>query len=394
MQNQTYILYGNQPSYFAAKVRSYLRKKGIQFEERLTNHPHYIDVVAPKAGVNLTPVIEAADGEVVQDTTEIIDFFEARYPDCPVYPAGAKQRLVALLFELYGDEGLIKTALHYRYGYAEENRDYIIREFSRFMGGPETQLGNESGNKDQLEQAKMVWPAMNEAIKNLGVNGDGVPAIEASFEELLDLFEVHSQRYPYLLGGKPSVGDFSLFGSFYGHLTHDPYSLLLIKQRAPSVYRWVERMNVADAGMAEWPDMPREYLPDDEIPETLFPILALIAKDYMPELEGVLNFMDGWVKSHPDFPAGEPINPAGVVAMGAYAPLGQHTVVMRGVSIAQNVRYYSQWMYQRIVDHLASLSEEELVDVHKVLAPTGLQQYLQMPIPRRMERQNNVEVFV
>ena len=79
MQNQTYILYGNQPSYFAAKVRSYFRKKRIPFEERLTNHPHYIDVVAPKAGLNLTPVVETPDGEVVQDTTEIIDFFEAPF---------------------------------------------------------------------------------------------------------------------------------------------------------------------------------------------------------------------------------------------------------------------------------------------------------------------------
>ena len=393
MQEETYILYGNQPSYFAAKVRSYLRKKRIEFEERLTNHPHFIDVVAPKAGLELTPIIETPDGEVVQDTTEIIDFLEACYPDHPVYPAGAKQRLVALLFELYGDEGLIKTALHYRYGYARENHDYIVREFSRFMGGPETQDMDESGGKDKLEQAKAVWPLMIEAIKNLGVDSVGAPAIEASFEEFLDLFEIHCQRCPYLLGGKPSIGDFSLFGPFYAHLAHDPRSHLLIKRRAPSVYRWVERMNAADSGMAEWPDMPREYLPNDEIPETLFPMLELIAKDYMPELESILNFMDGWVKSHPDFPAGEPINPAGVVVMGAFSPLGQHTVVMRGVSITQNVRYYSQWMYQRIVDHLASLSEEELVDVNKVLAPTGLQRYLQMPIPRRMERLNIKEVF-
>lgn len=393
MSEQTYILYGNQPSYFAAKVRSYLRKKGIAFEERLTNHPHYLAVVAPKVGNNQTPVIETATGEVVQDTTEIIDFFEARYPDNPVYPAGAKQRLVSLLLELYGDEGLIRTALHYRYGFAEENRDYIVREFSRFMGGTEADMMEGAGGLDGMEQAKMVWPGMQEIIKGLGANAAGVPAIEASFEELLGLLEVHCQSYPYLLGGKPSIGDFSLFGSFFGHFTHDPYPLMLIKRRAPSVYRWVERMNVADAGMAEWPDMAKQYLPDDAIPETLLPILGLIARDYMPELESVLKFMHGWVQSHPDFPAGEPINPAGVMAMGAFEPLGQHSVMMRGAEVTQVVRYYSQWKYQRTLDHMASLSEQELADACEVLAPTGLQPYLQMPIPRRMERLNNREVF-
>jgi len=79
--------------------------------------------------------------------------------------------------------------------------------------------------------------------------------------------------------------------------------------------------------------------------------------------------------------------------MGAYEPLGQHTVMMRGTEVTQVVRYYSQWMYQRIADHLASLSEQEFTGVNEVLAPTGLQPYLQMRIPRRMERRNNQEVF-
>jgi len=80
--------------------------------------------------------------------------------------------------------------------------------------------------------------------------------------------------------------------------------------------------------------------------------------------------------------------------MGAYEPLGQHTVMMRGTEVTQVVRYYSQWMYQRIADHLASLSEQELTGVSEVLASTGLQPYLQMKMARRMERRNNREVFI
>ena len=114
----------------------------------------------------------------------------------------------------------------------------------------------------------------------------------------------------------------------------------------------------------------------------------------MPELESILGFMDGWVKSHPDLPSGTPINPAGVLLLGAQSPLGTHTVPMRGLPITQNVRYYSQWMFQRSLDHYASLNESERTDVDALLRSTGLLPYLKMTIPRRMERHNNKEVLV
>ena len=94
-----YIFFGLNSSYYAGKVRSYLRKKRIPFEEHFVNHPHFKDVVGPKAGNSKLPIIEAADGAVVQDTTQIIDFLEARHPEPSVYPDGPKQRLVALIFE-------------------------------------------------------------------------------------------------------------------------------------------------------------------------------------------------------------------------------------------------------------------------------------------------------
>lgn len=63
----------------------------------------------------MIPVVVTSDGECVQDITEIIDYFEQRCPEPSVYPAGAWQRLVSLLLEVYGDEWLVLPAMHYRW---------------------------------------------------------------------------------------------------------------------------------------------------------------------------------------------------------------------------------------------------------------------------------------
>ena len=39
---------------------------------------------------------------------------------------------------------------------------------------------------------------------------------------MLKDLSAHFDSHPYLLGGKPCVGDFSLAGMTYGHLYRDP----------------------------------------------------------------------------------------------------------------------------------------------------------------------------
>ncbi len=393
MANQNYILYGVPPSYYVAKVRSYFRKKGLPFEERLCNGSHFLDVVVPKVGLHTMPIVETSNGEFVQDTTQIIDFLEARHPNPPVYPLGPKQRLVALLFELYGDDGLLKAGVHYRWHYLDENRDFLLQEFASTLDPNENRFLDHSRSSTTLEIAEEMARSLPEMADTLGADETGAPAIEASYEEFLDLFEIHCQHYPFLLGGRPSIGDFGLAGPFGGHLARDPYPADMVKRRAASVYRWVERMNTQDSGMAFFPDMQRDFLADDEIPDTLLPILRLIADDYMPEIESILEFMGEWVRTHPDFPSGTPINPPGVLLLGSRNILGTHTVEMRGTPLTQPVRYYSQWMFQRVLDHYASLGATDRTDVDSLLDSTGLLPYLNLEVPRRMERLDNQEVF-
>src|SRR5690349_17598234 len=103
-------LIGAEVSLYTGKVRAYLRYKGIPFEEVAASAEIYRDVIIPRTGVRYIPVLISDDDVAVQDSTAIIDFMEARYPEAPVYPSGPVQRLVALVLETYADEWLVVPA--------------------------------------------------------------------------------------------------------------------------------------------------------------------------------------------------------------------------------------------------------------------------------------------
>lgn len=122
-------LYAAEVSLYSGKARAYLRYKQIEFDEILPSR-HIIErVLEPATGVRMIPVVRLPGGELVQDTTAIIDRIEATTPRRPVYPVGPRQRLVAHLLELYADEWLLMPAMHYRWVYLRHHLGLLAREF-------------------------------------------------------------------------------------------------------------------------------------------------------------------------------------------------------------------------------------------------------------------------
>ena len=130
-----HILYGGELSYFTGKARAYLRWKDIAFEERLATREIYRTIVIPRIGYPMIPVLITPDDKTIQDTTEIIDHFEALAPEPSVFPSGPRQNLAAHLLELYGDEWLMIPAMHYRWAH---NRDFAYSEFGKLIAPEET----------------------------------------------------------------------------------------------------------------------------------------------------------------------------------------------------------------------------------------------------------------
>lgn len=358
-------LIGAEASYYTGKVRAYLRWKGIPFDEVLATADVYRQVIIPRTGTRFIPVLIGVDGEAIQDSTDIIDAVERQLPEPSVYPSTPVQRLVALLFEIYGDEWLVLPAMHYRWSFPE-NQEFLLREF----GGT---LHPEASDPEQRAHGVKASAPFSGALPLLGVTPQTAPAIEAWTTELFTQLCHHLARHPFLLGTRPSIGDFGLLGPLYAHLYRDPYPGRLMLEKAPRVARWVERMNAPVAGSGD-------FLPDDEVPETLCPILKRMFREHVPVMRDTARLLAVWVRENP----------------GQQIPrvIGTHEVSIGGVTTERAVFPYTVWMLQRAVDHYAALTGRDRCRVDTYLREVGAPDALTGPLPVRVTRAANRLVVV
>ena len=375
-----YIMYGSPVSLFTGKLRSYMRKKGIPYRERLTSHPDFATKIFPVVGRMVIPVLEAANGDILQDTCEIMDALERRHEGVSIYPITPQQRLVAHIIELFGTEGLIKPAMHYRWNFDAENDHFISLEFGRFMN-PQAE------DAEAKDLAKLPKSMMSGLVKVLGVTEATIPTVEAGYEALLAALDAHFLKYPYLFGGRPTVADFSLYAPLYAHLARDPAPAMLMKQKANRVWRWVERMTVPDCDMPEFPDMAEDLLANDEIPETLMAVLKVIAEDYLPEYEGLVNFMNGYLVEN-KVDEGAPLLPD-----TSKRSLGFFNCKLRGQEFSLVARNYSLWLAQRIHTVYDNLSETDKSTANALLKTTGLTALCKKRCNRMIVRQQFKETW-
>lgn len=356
----THQLIGAEVSYYTGKVRAYLRYKRIPFEEITATREVYKNVIIPRTGVRFIPVLISDEDVAVQDTTEIIDHLEARYPERSVYPTSPVQRLVALLFEVYGDEWLLIPAMHYRWD-IPENRAFAIREFGR-LSAPHL----DPGEQERLG-AELAKPFAG-ALPALGVSEETVAGIEASYLGFLDEFDAHLADHPFLLGDRPSIGDFGLLGPLYAHLYRDPWSGRLMRERASRVADWVERMNEAAYVEAEFPD-------DDAVPDTLLPILRRMFAEQGPVLGSTIDHLARWAET-----AETDEVPRGI---------GTHEFRIGGTVGRRVIFPFNLWMWQRPYDHYHRLAGEEHQRAERLLDHVGGLELANRRIPQRVARRNN-----
>ncbi|MCH8071534.1 MAG: glutathione S-transferase [Proteobacteria bacterium] len=345
-------LIGHEFSLYSGKARAYLRYKQIPFIESST--PEDRALISERVGRRVIPVVVTPDGECVQDTTEIIDYFEQRYPEPSVYPAGAWQRLVSLLFEVYGDEWLVLPAMHYRWHFKRQNLAYVLRNFGDIIkpGWPRL-LRPIGGLPAAMVFGNLYKPVMGRSRRNIG-------EVEKSYESFLDDFSRHLEDHEYLQGSRPGIGDFGLIGPLYAHLYRDPYPGALMRQRAPNVAQWVERMQhpVRFDG---------SFLADDQVPVTLYPMLRRMFDEQLPVLVDTLRRVGRWAEEHPD-------------AKGIPRFIGKHEFTLGEVTATRYVMPFAQWMFQRPLAHYQSLSVADKARIDPILDELGGLGGLQEPV--------------
>ena len=378
-----YKLYGTPGSLYTGKARSYLIKQGVAFENRAAGEARFRAEIVPQTGRWIIPILEAEDGSLVQDGSEIIAHFEARgQTRLPAYPDTPRHRLIAQIFELFGGEGLLRPAMHYRWNFDETNRAFLSRDF------PAALAPTGASDEAQAEVFAMSSGRMRKAMGQFGVSPESIPAVEASYAQFLALFEAHLAASPYLLGGRPTLGDYGLIAPLYAHLARDPYPAQMMKQTAFRVWRWTERMNAADQDAGEYGEVAPDLFEDDSAPDTLKALLAFVAEDYLPEVRAYVAYTNDWIARHPNLEAG-----TNGLPRKQDRGIGLTSFDWRGHEITVAVMPYRIYLLQKIQDVFDAAAPADQAVLAALLGETGLSDLVTLRASRRIERRDHLEVW-
>jgi glutathione S-transferase len=349
--------YAAEVSYFSAKVRPALRFKGLHFAELL---PDFRGVILPRTGLAFIPVLVTPEDETLQDTSDILDALEQRFPEPALYPASPVQRVVAALLELYADEFLLLPAMHYRWSFPESEAK-ARGDFAAITGDPAV--------------ANAFADRMSGALPALGLRPEAHAAIEAHTRDLLDALSAHFAEQPYLLGGRPSLADCALMGPLYAHLYLDAVPGRLLRERAPRVCHWIERMNHPEPGAAG------DWLPDDGLAPTLRPLLELVGRDAASTILDCTAAFEAWADERP--PGRE--EPPRMV--------GVHATRLGSVAIERATSSYTLYMLQRPLDAYRSLPRADRDAVLGALDGSGCEALLRYEPRHRLGKRRFRLIF-
>jgi glutathione S-transferase len=353
-----YTLYAAPVSLFSGKARAYLDWKGVHYKEVLSSPDVMKSTLLPVIGWPVIPVLGTPDGTLIQDTADIIAYIEATQKGPSVWPEGPVQRFISELLHTFADQWLTLPAMHYRWNYNEE---WTYSEFGKIAvpGGT---------HEEQYEMGKKRGQMFKAMVPMLGITPETIPGIEASYRAFLKELSNHLERFPYLFGGRPSLADFAFYGPLYAHLYRDPKSGEIMRENAPLVVDWVERMR----------DGEEDYGPligCDAIPETLLLLLERHFKEHLPVLHQTNELLATHAqKAKPDDELPRVLGMANFEIEGC-----------KGQTIA---RPFSLFRLQAALDIYDTLEGDKRLAADRILDKTKGEDLKTFTLARRLERRN------
>lgn len=354
--SKPYVHYAWHLSYFSGKTRSYLRYKNIPHVERAIDMYTFLVRAPKRTGASVMPIVVTPEGEWLQDTSRIIDRLEQRFPDAPVVPDAPLQRFAAYLLEMWGDEWWLPVAMYTRWWHPENYPLFLKDAGSGLLPGFPRFLQDRAG--------AYAAGQMRAHLPGLGLgpqHTEQAKLMDRWTRAALDRLDAHFAQQPFLLGTRPSLGDFGLIGPLYAHLGRDPWSKRELIDPRRHVRAWVDRM---------MQPQPRsgEFLGADRIPETLEPVLRAL----LPEMIGLLTAT--LAETQKIIAALEP---------GRRIPRGAGTIEfpMAEGRYRRAALPYILWMAQRMLGEFRALDAAGQSKVRAWLRGLGGEALLELQIP-------------
>ena len=225
-------VFGAELSPYSIKVRSYFRYKRIP-HQWINRDVNAMEEFGKYAKLPLIPLVVTPEGTGLQDSTPIIEHFEALHPEPAIHPADPALAFLSALIEEYGDEWGNKPMFHYRWFY-EPDQQSAAERIAAAM--------NPAADATALAQmSDAIRTRMVPRLSFVGSSEQTKDTIEGSLRRQLEILERHLATRPYLFGGRPVFGDFGLYPQLYQCLT-DPTAGAMMRAEAPTVVAWTERM--------------------------------------------------------------------------------------------------------------------------------------------------------
>jgi len=269
------IIVGAPGSPYSRKLRAVMRFRRIPFAWLHQGAPECRGLPQPRVALLPQLVMRDENGELVArtDTSPIIRDLEERFPSArSVVPPDPAMAFLDELVEDYADEWLTKCMFHYRWAFAPDVTKaaaILPRWFRTNQPEADAIAFGEHFSQRQIARLSVV-----------GSNDTTAPVIEESYRRLLRLLDEHLTEHRFVMGERPGVADFALYGQLTQLVGFDPTPSAIALEVAPRVVAWVdvvEDLSGLEPGNRDW-------LPRDPISPGLRAILAEAGRVYVPFL--------------------------------------------------------------------------------------------------------------
>ena len=340
-----YTLYSFAVSMYSGKTRGYMNYKKLNYIDKYPTFRQMASTFPAETGASAVPIVQTRKGEWLQDTTIIAEELERRHPEPTIAAPTPIQKTLSLLLEAWGDEFWLPIAMHYRWSYKAENKPQFLSDVSkgffeglpRFLARFVTDL---TTRKLDLAGPFVGFPPHQHAM------------IEKWTEGTLDDLDHHFSQHDYLLGGRPTIADFSLLASFFGHLNWDPAPKRILMPTRPHLTTYVERMKAGEPATGP-------LIADDGVPETLMPIIKRVFDEFIPMVESMRDQLtDHIAKTKPK--SGDAL-PRFIAKVGfpKLRIVNMATFPMAGSTFRRCATPYTLWMMQRAQRLFAEMPQED-----------------------------------
>lgn len=275
MYQGDYGLVGIELSMFSRKLEAQLRFQKIPWHWHFKTQERTAEIEA-RTGTHFIPALVTPEKWLIHDTIALGPFLHDRFHHTPVIPPTPLQRACCFILEDMFNHWLGRVCVHTRWCYPD-NVAWVGPRFgantilNRSIEAPFT----EQELQDLAPIGEMMYEGFGKNVCHYnGVGPDQEESVRADYTNMLRALDAHFATNDFLLGARPCLADFALAGACKAHFITDPTPVSWLGLYRDMLFAYTDRLfDENDYTDCQW-------LPDDQVPESLTTIMDYAQSTY------------------------------------------------------------------------------------------------------------------